>query len=858
MTTAKQCIDVLVQKHGRPREEAERIVNEMLEARETLAPDAKANDLVKKMTETYDAERMANLKNRQRMAKNIEIFREIPARFAELKKQFPKIDFVDFMEAELMGLEQRIPGARASVASDIVALNRLYQGRFTQQFEKLGEKYGKSRNYIFDILGDVDAASEHTDFFRELYSPGSSGNAMMAEVATVWRAGAEELRVRDNRAGANIGSLDMNWFPQTHDATKLNPDTKGNYAQEWVRFISPLLNWEKTLAGVAEKDRANVLTDIFQTITTNRDLETHFQDYRTFRPTGGGQSHRILHFKDGESAYAYQQKYGRGSVLFAMDNHVRQASRRIALREKFGWNPDSMVYRLIDSEKSRLRYALRNENLSLAERAKIQKEEKRLNAYYKSEGNMPVGKIANWMKVLTGETDSIVNVTGAQVGSALRAFNTISKLGLAGAASVGDFHTISSMQRIAGVSMGERIADTVNHVKRYKGREREIAQELGMLTQTSWGNALSRFDLDDPVPGAITKTVNRFLRWSGINFMQEQGKARYALSVSRNYGRARDLSFKDLDSTMRGLLEYHGFDEKSWNVMRNMMERHEGEWYLNASLARNLTESQVKHLMPERLRGNTPPEKMTAEEFTAAKQRALQDIQWDVEKKVLGFFADNTMSAVLESDLKVKAVTTMGNPRGTMIGEILRAAFQFKSWPISYWQRTMKGQAWRKHGAPGYDIPGALQFAITALGTGFAINALQDLAKGKTPRDVSKMETWYAAAWKAGFGGLLGDFVFGPTAAQGGEFADMVLGPTGGIINDLAPILGQIPRGEFEKVGKELAKTAMGNAPFMNLWAVKAVSDYFLFNGWKEYLNPGYNQRTRRRMREQGQRYLWE
>ena len=338
--------------------------------------------------------------------------------------------------------------------------------------------------------------------------------------------------------------------------------------------------------------------------------------------------------------------------------------------------------------------------------------------------------------------------------------------------------------------------------------------------------------------------------------MTEQAKAGHAMFMSRFIGKYKDLAWKDLDPSLRGGLEYHGFTESTWKLLRQMTEEYEGHSYLSPTMAQRLSEAQLAEFLPENLR--TRPKGMSAEKYDLAKQRAFYRIRNKIETDVLAFFSDNTKFAVMEPDARVQAVVTQGTRPGTAMGEALRAVTQFKSWPIMYMQRQFSGRAWAKHGTRGADVPGMIQFAALTLMTGYLSLTLKDLARGRSPRDLTQWETLLSAAWQGGFFGIYGDMVFGPQFGQGGQLGEMVLGPTGGMVNDLFDVPADLVRGDVSKAGKAVARTAMANAPYMNLWFVKGAVDHFLFNELKEMMSPGYKARMVRTMEKTyGQRPLW-
>lgn len=855
MKTAQQCALGLVKKHGLSQEEADHIA--ALAWAEKAALEAqggfKPTELIKAMEDAFDAERLTNIKNRQNTANNIRLYRKYRNEWDNLRNSDSrftegKLSFVDFIMSDLVGAGERFEGARASAASDAVGLFNGKSGQLFSQWENIAEKYGQNRDAIPRVLADKASPGEQLDFINEVLNPGSTENAMMTEAAAVWSAMVEDLRIRGNMAGGDTGKLTTGYLPQSHDPTKL-VDVKNGGEQGWVDFVVDRLDWERTMPDIAPEDRRGILRSMYNTIKLNRDLEMHVPEYPMPRSVGNTR-HRIMHFKDGKSFQEYHQRYGTGSLFWGVSTHLRQATTRITLLEKLGNKPEEMVGRLVEAEKTRLRYAAQDEKLTAKERTRAEWEFKRLNnAYNTSFKSNPGGEIARAMKVLMGETRSPVNINAAAVGSSLRSFQALTSMGLSGISTLTDAATTNAIQRAFGVPLWERFGSAVfDYFKSYKGDKRRLAQELGFLTQATWGNLLSRFEIGDQTPGKLAKLMNNFYKYSGLSPLSEQKKVGNAMLMSRLFGMSKDKAWDALDINLRKGMEYHGFTERSWSLMRNMMEEFEGDWYLNPTLAKSLTENQLNPLLPDYLK--TKPERMTAEQYRLALDREYYRMRNDIETQVLSFYNDNSKFAIMEPDAKAQVTLTLGTRPGTPEGEILRAVMQFKSWPIMMVQRHVVGQTWKKFGTTGFDAPGAIQFLIMGLTTGYLSQSLKDIAKGRTPKDINKWETLMAAAWQGGFFGLYGDIVFGPQIGQGGTLARNALGPVGGMLNEVSDIPGLLIRGEAEKARDKLARTAMSNIPYANLWFTKAATDYFLFNELKELMSPGYKRRMIRQMQK--------
>ena len=101
---------------------------------------------------------------------------------------------------------------------------------------------------------------------------------------------------------------------------------------------------------------------------------------------------------------------------------------------------------------------------------------------------------------------------------------------------------------------------------------------------------------------------------------------------------------------------------------------------------------------------------------------------------------------------------------------------QFKSFPVNVitkvWGRALygKGKA---------DVPAIIHLMLMSGVFGYMAMTAKDLFKGKTPRDVTKPETWFASMAQGGGYGVAGDLLF-QDYSFGRSLGSLVAGPTVG------------------------------------------------------------------------------
>ena len=224
---------------------------------------------------------------------------------------------------------------QAGVEQQVSAATSYYMGRLNRIFDE-----ADNRTFIKKLWSDgsVEDTTFSRNMLRELLSEGT-GDANAAKAAKLWTEVAEDLRIEFNRAGGFVKKLDDWALPQRHVAAKMLKATKAN----WTNDTGKLLDWERM--GIEPQRQGQYLDDVYDTIVTNGASKTKIEDVTRM---GGGKKtankyreHRQLHFRDADSWLAYSEKYGDGSVVGSMIDHIQGMSRDLGLLKTMGTNPQA-------------------------------------------------------------------------------------------------------------------------------------------------------------------------------------------------------------------------------------------------------------------------------------------------------------------------------------------------------------------------------------------------------------------------------------------------------------------------------------------------------------------------------------
>lgn len=854
MTTRADCIRAVVSA-GATEEQAADIVNAIMEEKKRLRAEGRLTP--ETLAEAWQArapevERLTALKRRRAMLSAV---RRNEALQDIRRAQAEGFGFLDGLKALLVGRSKRFTGARPSIAAQRRVIFASWADPLARELDAIGAgELGKGG--VLRLLREDKTF--HDAVIVAMREPDAAAEPLIRETADTIACYVADARRRFNLAGGDMGRLE-GWTPQRHDAEKLlkaGPDA-------WQKAILPLLDMERTFGrDAADADKVRkILSGIHETLTIGRN---------PFLASGGREAAgrdmaapleqaRVLHFRSGKDAVAYSDRFGAGNLFDATLQHLDRMARAVALMERLGPNPEQTVRRLIADERARV---LADTTLDHATRRKTLRE---LDAAMTR--GVAGGATAMQLAELTGEAGECVFPTLAGVSCILRATQTLSMLGGAALSATSDAFIKAASMRCNGETWpGAIVKSVLQYLDNYRDgpARRAAAGQAGAFLDALTGSMAAAWDTDGDMIGRIARARNWLFRWTGLNWITEQGKAGYGLWLSRHIGEAAAHDWDALQADVRAMLEWHGVDAARWDVLRSMtaVDEEGRRCFLPVDVPPDV--AKLEPLLPERLRGAPPSE--------PEREAALARLRERVRTDALVMLADETDFAISEPDDAGRAITRQGLRRGTYAGEFWRLVSQFKSFPMAYIQRVMGGRRWvrgsRQSGMRyGFgagvvkdvlsrDMPGVLGFAMLAVSFGYASMTLKDIAHGRKPRDPRDMETWLAACLQSGGLGIFGDFLFGELSRFGNSAAASAVESGAGMAEAMTEIPGPVLHGEPKQARDQFITAALDNTPFVNMWYTRAALNYTLLYHVKAWMSPGSLRRMARRMKKFGEFFL--
>jgi hypothetical protein len=484
------------------------------------------------------------------------------------------------LEAKLVGVNTPFAGSRLSVAAQQNALRRDYMAGLTTEFERAG-LYETMRSGLIDRA----IARELFEMTREGGQPGVTGSDPAKQAANIINRYQTLAREGLNREGGWVGQYDGYIARTAHDPDKIR---QGGFAAWRGKALDGLD--EKTFDGVA--DREAFLRGVYNALVTGVHLTPDgMQGFKDPAFKGGGNlakrlsQGRVLHWRDADAWMDYQAAYGHGNLVEAVLRGLDQAAKSTALMREFGTNPRAEF----DADMQALAEAWRDRDpdavIALKESRKW---------------------LANRFDELDGTASMPVNRLGARIGSGVRAWESMSKLGGATLSAITDVPLKAAELRYQGVNLLQGYADGVMSLFRGRGagETREVIDLLRAGSEGMLGHIAGRFDAADSTPGTLSKLTNLFFRWSGLGYWTDAQRAGAEFVMARHLGALQDRDFAALPEQTQRMLTLFNVRPDEWEALRGVeWVQADGRAHLTPDAASRLGNDQVDGLIGGALDG---------------------------------------------------------------------------------------------------------------------------------------------------------------------------------------------------------------------------------------------------------------
>jgi len=539
----------------------------------------------------------------------------------------------------------------------------------------------------------------------------------------------KELREDFNKAGGNIKYLEDFGLPISHYAPRLLKYGK----TEWIRdvlanFIIRVPEDSKPIGAV------DLLSKIYDHITSEKvirgeeeltlDILKEFQGKRAIGNTH--QKFRYLQPKNGDAWIGYMQKYGfESDPIQAIKDYIDHMATDIALMHKLGTNAWNTV-------------------------------DKITNVLRQQTGDKRIGRFAVASFDNMYSRNPAIPDKPAKILRGLRAFETITKLKLAGINTLTDPAYSATRAVYRGLKPSRVMKRYIKAL--FDEQDFKNAAKLGLISEyaDSRMHAAYRYaDIDGH--GALEKLTDTAVRTYGINHATNAGKVAFSLEMSAVLADLVKIPYGSLPTPMARMLVQYGVTEAEWNILKKAITTIKGVEFLDT---------------------------------------AHESLSKELGAKISGIIREETNLAIPEPGARVRAFATLGTQNNTLANEIMRMFSQFKTFGISTYLSTI-GMAMDK-GIPLKTrmIQLSLLIPLTSI-TGFFVLQLKDIAKNRTPREFNA-KTALEGFLQGGAPGIVGDFVLENPNIYGG-IPGRLVGPVVSDIQKAAVKVHKLATGTSKK-----------------------------------------------------------
>lgn len=724
--------------------------------------------------------------------------------------------------AFLQGSARTIKGARLSVDYQSKALHGKYFGRMIAEMDKAG------------ILSAFKKPDENMlrDIYREMgnRTPGQpansiTGNDVAFRIASIIDDTMAELVARQNRAGAFIRRLPGYIMRQTHDQAAIralggvgnNPQSKNASYVEWKKFVTPLIDVEKTFQGAdPEKVLRNIHEGLYSGIHGPARDEADIMGTTVIGSLANKVSEaRTLHFTDPDAALKYNQAFGikdfKEQILH--DLHVR--TRSVAMMENLGPSPDATLKQVI---------------------RELEEEARSADDAAKHVDSLKDWRIQAAFNEISGRNEMSSNPTLSNIMGTTKVIAQMAKMGSVVLSSLSDRAFLQAEMAYQGMNHLQVLGAQITSLLPKSAENQQMLRLMGVAMDGLMGNALSRYSNHSSTSGWAHELQKHFFNLNGLNLWTDASKGAAANLMAAHLGEHSNLKFSELPGELSNVLSLYDITPSRWEAIRMHSVDHDGAKLLLPSDIK-VPEETLIALVKER--GLTPSPANIAREADA------------LDTALRTYIADRVDHAIPTPGSAERKYTTFDTKAGTPLGEAVRAIMLFKSFPITI-MRKILGREIYGRGADSikdwmlHDHKGKFNLATMiamSMAIGYTSGAIRDALKGRTPKPLIDEDgdiVWKNvndAAIRGGSLGILGDVLLSEYESNYKGFLSSMAGPIVGQADAVMDIKTGLQRGE--DVTKSSGKLLLDNAPLINLFYIRPVLDYIVLWQMQEMMSPG-------------------
>jgi hypothetical protein len=671
-----------------------------------------------------------------------------------------------------------------------------------QSFAGRLNKYYSENHRAWQKMGALTNPERVRNVTRELWGE-QTGDVVAAGFAKEIRAILEELRIKLNDMGANIGELDNYAFRHQHDTIRISQvgfdvwGPKIDKLQDWTKIRDPFTDRPMQGEGMpppSEQTRMRFLKEVYDNMVFGKDsLDPSYTHAGSNIATQNSRP-RVLHFKSPDAWLEYQTEFGVGSPHSAITGQIYSMVRDYTHMRAFGRSPQLGINY---SEALRLQKARKAGDEKAATAIKADAELARKQ-----------------MRILRGLSAAGDNSTRAHVArfmASTRMVLSSAHLDRAIWANLSDANTLHLAAKVNNLRGSDSPITRQIGLAKMMSRDDLLRAKHTMDSWTDAGGVMERWS-HDTQPHQWADTLGFMsMKAQGLIDWTDRARRNYAELEWRNMAVDAHLPFDQIDQRLRTRLSEFGLTAKEWDMLRDpahMFRTADGATFLIPTYWRE----SVRGIIPDNV----------ADDILVGAQ---------------GMIASGTEMAIPTQSTMIRAFVGEGDDSlpGSPIYELRKSALAYKSFPMAFMRNQYRALMSMPDNPSRWQY-GAYMLATTTVAGAVALQ-IADLTYGRDPQPmfmdgtlIPDLGFWGRAMLRGGGLGILGDLVVAGEGSFGGGMAEFFAGPVVGLGQDLyklgpqnvGELVSAILTGEPVKTGfaKELGRfgkryTPLGDTPLI-------------------------------------------
>ncbi len=669
---------------------------------------------------------------------------------------------------------------------DVRGENIDYKGKAVKDwlFGMLGPEIEKFKPGFFANQKLITSAE---NFIKERFGI-DTGDTLAKAVSNGFQKVIDEGSARAKAAGKIFSELEDWRLPQHWSPSRVAQFSQDEYVRDHLNEIATggLKLFDKETNRYATAPQySEMLKKAWSDIKTQGGDDGPFsKNMRTFEFQPGAEG--------AASWLKLQGKYGIGNeIIGAVDQHVNNMARTIAMHEIYGPNPDATF-------KALMRKVNEGPGSSLVRGTRWLDSPRALQLTYDN---------------LAGRGHPIANEFWARFWSGAREVVGVASLrNLPITIIPGD----TAMSFLSANFNGMSGLDILSHV--FDGKmTREVAQHL-QVSAGGYGdfinNNVRKYEDQLNVSGMVRKVSRQIVKATGADWWTTNGRLGAQISYLHMLQGESGKAFADIDPALRdNFLARYGFTSDEWNRMRGQQP-----W-----IARN-----------------------------GAKYMDVTEMERPLSERLMAAIKEQSAFAFHQPDARTQAIMRGGAQAGSVGGELQLMLGQYKQFTME--RMTTHLMRVLTDGPIENRVARGLAFTALSMAAGAVSLQAAAVVGGKDPMDMKSPKFWTEAFARGGAGGIYGDILGAAlhgdrgAASMVGQMAGPIPGMAGDIFSaatsPLRQVLDESGKPTKSTFAKEALQGIQRHSP--STWYTKTAVDRLFWDKLQVLVDPNYRQSFRR------------